>query len=539
MNSFHNFDPASMMQTVFAVTIVPLVINYSNTLIQKLPNLIKSWLLSIFDFSPPKTHSVSSTVYERTINFDQNELYRVMNEFIDDLFQNHKDFVTFSQQPFIELNSLKRTLIFRLEENQQIGFEMRSSDWNVVAPKQQITDPDSKSFSIWKWCCNKLLYLLHNLRIYKRFYDVPQKDKHVDPILKVYIKSDDGKPKDQQNMNQTQNQDQASQRNDSTIRKKYQITIEGTNDEQKLFQWFRELINLYKKENKKTHHVYMIDPYGSSFDFFFDWQLSFDNLLLTDSFRNEIRNDFKDFWNNQQRCIDVGQPFRRGYFLVGPPGTGKSSFIKCLQNEYPLKSSQLDIFVMQLSSSNNNNQAVFRRAKQLHKNHSVWIIEDIDCIGSFLNERTELPPNPTPEQKEQAKNDASGLSSFLNAIDGIDTPEGLMIIFTSNHPAKLDSALTRPGRIDRIWDFGPVYDPPSISSYFSKFKIQLDLPKEFFEFVQENQLTPAFIIQIFTLIRNRYQSSSNAKTDFDLMQITKKFVHERKQIQSKEDVVKN
>nr|POE72894.1 putative mitochondrial chaperone bcs1-b [Quercus suber] len=41
------------------------------------------------------------------------------------------------------------------------------------------------------------------------------------------------------------------------------------------------------------------------------------------------------------------------------------------------------------------------------------------------------------------------LSGLLNAIDGVATHEGRVLIMTSNHPEKLDPALIRPGRVDR------------------------------------------------------------------------------------------
>jgi ATP-dependent 26S proteasome regulatory subunit len=39
------------------------------------------------------------------------------------------------------------------------------------------------------------------------------------------------------------------------------------------------------------------------------------------------------------------------------------------------------------------------------------------------------------------------LSGLLNAIDGTCSPEGHVLIMTTNHPEKLDSALIRSGRI--------------------------------------------------------------------------------------------
>ena len=39
-------------------------------------------------------------------------------------------------------------------------------------------------------------------------------------------------------------------------------------------------------------------------------------------------------------------------------------------------------------------------------------------------------------------------SGLLNALDGVGAQEGRIIVLTTNHRAKLDAALIRPGRID-------------------------------------------------------------------------------------------
>ncbi len=41
------------------------------------------------------------------------------------------------------------------------------------------------------------------------------------------------------------------------------------------------------------------------------------------------------------------------------------------------------------------------------------------------------------------------LSGLFNALYGASASEGLVVIMTSNHPEVLDSALTRPGRVDQ------------------------------------------------------------------------------------------
>ena len=114
----------------------------------------------------------------------------------------------------------------------------------------------------------------------------------------------------------------------------------------------------------------------------------------------------------------------------------------------------------------------------------IIVFEDIDCIGDIILERknqrnnANLTNNSNNNLKSLIKTDndsvkvsdvlqticdingtmsggaISGgdqpitLDDILNLWDGIRETPGRMLIITSNHYEKLDSALTRPGRID-------------------------------------------------------------------------------------------
>jgi mitochondrial chaperone BCS1 len=45
-------------------------------------------------------------------------------------------------------------------------------------------------------------------------------------------------------------------------------------------------------------------------------------------------------------------------------------------------------------------------------------------------------------------------SGFLNAIDGVRSQEGRIIIMTTNYKERLDPALLRPGRVDEMYEIG-------------------------------------------------------------------------------------
>lgn len=73
------------------------------------------------------------------------------------------------------------------------------------------------------------------------------------------------------------------------------------------------------------------------------------------------------------------------------------------------------------------------------------------------------------EKIEVSKN---GLSEILNAIDGISSYYGRILIFTTNHIEKLDPALIRPGRMNVKLELG--YVDEEMFSQFAKLFFDVD-----------------------------------------------------------------
>lgn len=58
-----------------------------------------------------------------------------------------------------------------------------------------------------------------------------------------------------------------------------------------------------------------------------------DSVILADGVAEGILSDIRDFTSSGEWYTQRGIPYRRGYLLHGPPGTGKSSFIQALAGE--------------------------------------------------------------------------------------------------------------------------------------------------------------------------------------------------------------
>ena len=151
------------------------------------------------------------------------------------------------------------------------------------------------------------------------------------------------------------------------------------------------------------------------------------------------------FWkSNENWYRQRGIPWRRGWLLHGPPGTGKTALIRAVAEEL-----DLPVYIYDLASlCNQEMQEAW--SKMLSEVPCMAVIEDIDSV--FVG------------RENVAVKDQQGMTfdCLLNCLDGIQRANGLFVTITTNHVDKIDSALampdceisSRPGRIDRTLFLG-------------------------------------------------------------------------------------
>jgi AAA+ superfamily predicted ATPase len=155
---------------------------------------------------------------------------------------------------------------------------------------------------------------------------------------------------------------------------------------------------------------------------------TFENLVLAEALKNEIRRDFAQFFDSREVYERYQIPWKRGAILIGPPGNGKTHTIKALINEL----GKPCIYVRSFKGDGTEQENIAEVFKQARLSAPcIVVLEDLDAMI-----------------------DDGNRAFFLNELDGFGSNAGVLVIATTNHPDKLDSAiLDRPSRFDRKYLF--------------------------------------------------------------------------------------
>ncbi|TFY79953.1 hypothetical protein EWM64_g4058 [Hericium alpestre] len=170
-----------------------------------------------------------------------------------------------------------------------------------------------------------------------------------------------------------------------------------------------------------------------------------ESLILGDGAAENILEDVRAFLDSESWFIGKGIPFRRGYLLHGPPGTGKTSTIFTLAGAL-----KLEVYILSLWGPRMNDVTLQELVSAIPK-YAIVVIEDIDCIfppGGDRGDFGSLDPHGLPLEENHIRESRVTLSGLLNVLDGVGSDEGRVLFGTTNRLEALDPALTRPGRFD-------------------------------------------------------------------------------------------
>lgn len=191
----------------------------------------------------------------------------------------------------------------------------------------------------------------------------------------------------------------------------------------------KHLTTMAKRQDVSKPRLMMLSKWD-------DWETRSDlpgrplsSVVLPPGQKQAIVDDLAAFLDAEEEYARLAIPYHRGYLLHGPPGTGKTSLAKALATHF-----NLDLWYVPLADI--KQEGALMQALSRVSPRSLLLLEDIDTLKISHDRSTE--------------SGQINMSSLLNALDGVATPHGLITMMTTNHYDRLDDALVRAGRMDRV-----------------------------------------------------------------------------------------
>ena len=254
-------------------------------------------------------------------------------------------------------------------------------------------------------------------------------------------------------------------------------------------------------------------------------------VILENQEKHNVLRDINEYLHpgTPKWYASRGIPLRRGYLFHGPPGTGKTSFSFALAGVFGI-----DIYVISLQDptiSEEDLAVLFTRLPR----RCIVLLEDIDTAGlrrpsdedkdeekegTEDKDDTSKSDKTSKKKKSKSKKDKDSdssssdssseeerrkrrrkrrhrrdrentgnkgtnnilsvesisLSGLLNAIDGVASHEGRILIMTTNKPESLDEALIRPGRVDVQVGFKNATSEQATELFYRMYEVSKNKP---------------------------------------------------------------
>ena len=172
---------------------------------------------------------------------------------------------------------------------------------------------------------------------------------------------------------------------------------------------------------------------------------NFDNVFLPNSDKELIKSSLDKFINNRDWYINNCLPYHFGILLYGEPGTAKTVTAQAIADYVGAK--MVTMFGSDIEFLPEKIDLL--RSRPSDDAYTVLVIEDVDCGLNDAGSDNKIEWKYGRGGKMEAfQKRTNSFAKILNCIDGIDAPDNMIYVLTTNHIEQLDPALIRPGRCD-------------------------------------------------------------------------------------------
>ncbi|KAF7365302.1 AAA family ATPase [Mycena venus] len=136
----------------------------------------------------------------------------------------------------------------------------------------------------------------------------------------------------------------------------------------------------------------------------------------------------------------------KGVLLYGPPGCSKTVLARACAFESGINFIAVkgpEVLNKFVGESERTVREIFRKARAAAP--SIVFFDEIDALAT----------SRTSSETDSGSSHEGVLTSLLNEMDGVQELVGVTVLAATNRPDAIDSALMRPGRLDRILYVGP------------------------------------------------------------------------------------
>ena len=175
-----------------------------------------------------------------------------------------------------------------------------------------------------------------------------------------------------------------------------------------------------------------------------EWEIERPTIRLADvagmaDVKRRLELAFLGPMRNPEVMKTFGMSLRGGLLLYGPPGCGKTFLARATAGELGTRFLGVglsDVLDMYVGESERKLHSIFEEARR--NAPCIVFFDEVDALGQ---KRTQLRTAPHYRRV---------VNQLLAELDGaVDNNEGVFVLAASNHPWDVDTALQRPGRLDR------------------------------------------------------------------------------------------